>query len=105
MTYARWDQDGLYAYYDAVGEALAVILRDLPQVPELAALNAPHLARWNSMREVLERGWGRRGRRRRELRAAITLGLELSTWESLVRRQGFGRDEAVELLVRIVRCS
>jgi AcrR family transcriptional regulator len=94
----------LYAYYDGVGEALAVIVRDLPHVPELAALNAPHLARWERMREVLERGWDRRGRRRRELRAAITLSLELSTWESLVRRQGLGRDEAVELLVRIVRC-
>jgi AcrR family transcriptional regulator len=95
----------LYEYYDLVGEALAVILRDLPLVPALAALNAPHLATWDSMREVLERGWNRRGRRRRATRAAIALSLELTTWEALVRRQRLEPAEAVELLVRAVRCA
>ena len=45
----------LYDYYDRVGDALAVIIRDLSLVPELAALNAPYLATWESMREVPER--------------------------------------------------
>jgi AcrR family transcriptional regulator len=93
----------LYDYYDRVGDALAVIIRDLPLVPELAALNAPYLATWESMREVLERGWNRRGRRRRALRATIALTLELTTWESLVRRQQLEPTEAVELLVRMAR--
>jgi AcrR family transcriptional regulator len=95
----------LYAYYDAVGEALASILRDLPHVPELAALNAPHLARWERMRDVLARGWDRRGARGRAVRAAIGLSLELTTWEALVGRQGLRREEAVELLVRMVRSA
>jgi AcrR family transcriptional regulator len=95
----------LYAYYEVVGDALGVIVRDLPRVPELAALNAPHLARWERMREVLEQGWSRRGRRRRAVRAAIALSLELTTWESLVRRQGLDPGEAVELMVRMAACA
>ena len=95
----------LYAYYDEVGDALGVILRDLPQVPELAALNAPHLARWDRMRETLARGWGARSRRRRTLRAAVSLSLELTTWSSLVPRAGLTPEDAVELMVRAVRCA
>lgn len=95
----------LYAYYDEVGDALGVIVGDFRRMPELAALNAPHLARWERMRETLERGWGARSRRRRALRAALSLSLELATWESLVQREGLSREEAVELMVRMVRCA
>jgi AcrR family transcriptional regulator len=95
----------LYAYYDEVGDALGVILRDLPRVPQLAALNAPHLAHWERMRETLEHGWGARSRRRRALRAALSLSLDLTTWDALVRRVGLSREEAVELMVRTVRCA
>jgi AcrR family transcriptional regulator len=95
----------VYEYYDRVGDALAIIIRDLPLLPELAALNAPHLATWEAMRDVLERGWNRRGRRRRALRATIALSLELTTWESLVRRQQLPPTEAVELLVRLARSA
>jgi AcrR family transcriptional regulator len=95
----------LYAYYAEVGDALLVVLRDLPLVPKLAALNAPHLARWAEMAEVLARGWNRRGRRRQALLAAIAHSLEISTWESLVRRHGLPDEDAVELLVRLVRAT
>ena len=95
----------LYAYYDAVGDGLLVIVHDLPRVPTLAALNAPYFAKWNEMRDVLARGWDRRGRRRQALVAAIAHSLDLSTWESLVRRQGLPEAAAVELLTRLVRCA
>ena len=95
----------LYAYYDDVGDALGMILRDLPSMPELAALNAPHLARWERMRETLERGWRARSARRRALRAALALSLDLATWDALVRRAGLSRREAVELMVRMVCCA
>jgi AcrR family transcriptional regulator len=95
----------LYAYYGAVGDALVVIVRDFPRAPMLAALNAPYFERWNEMREVLARGWNRRGRRRRALLVAIAHSLDLSTWESLVRGQGLPAAEAVDLLVDLVRCA
>jgi AcrR family transcriptional regulator len=93
----------LYVYYGDVGDGLGAILRDLNRVPALATLNAPYLAQWQEMRDVLARGWNRRGRRRRDLLAAIAHSLELQTWESLVRRQGLPDRDAVELLVRLVR--
>jgi AcrR family transcriptional regulator len=97
--------DELYAYYGDVGDALLVIVRDFPHVPTLAALNAPYLAGWGEMQSVLARGWKTRGRRRRALTAAIGHSLDVSTWESLVRRHGLSEADAVELLVGLVRCA
>ena len=95
----------LYAYYGVVGDALLVIVRDFPRVPTLAALNAPYLAKWDEMRDVLARGWNRRGRARLALMAGITHSLDLATWESLIRRQELSETEAVKLLTGMVRCS
>jgi hypothetical protein len=79
------------------------IVRDFPRVPTLAALNAPYLAKWEEMWDVLVRGWNRRGRRRELLRVAIAHSLDLPTWESLVCRHGLREADAVDLLVRLVR--
>lgn len=95
----------LYAYYGEVGDALLLIVGDFPRVPALAALNAPYLAAWGEMRDVLARGWNRRGRGRAALLAGIAHSLDLTTWESLVRRQGLPEADAVELLVGMVRCA
>jgi hypothetical protein len=57
------------------------------------------------MRDVLARGWNRRGSRRPTFLAALAHSLDLSTWESLVRRRGLADTDAVELLVRMVRCA
>jgi AcrR family transcriptional regulator len=95
----------LYAYYGGVGDAFLIIVRDFPRVPTLAALNAPYFEKWDEMRDVLARGWKRRGRHRRALLAAIAHSLDLATWESLVRRNGLPETDAVELLVRMVRCA
>lgn len=95
----------LYAYYGSVGDALLVIVRDFPRVPTLAALNAPYFANWDDMRDALARGWSSRGRRRQRLLAALAHSLDLSTWESLVRRQGLSDADAVELLAGMVGCA
>jgi AcrR family transcriptional regulator len=92
----------LYAYYDRVGDAFLVILRDLPSVPALAEANAPYFAQWGQMRDILARGWNVRGRRRQRLLAAIEHALDLTTWESLRRRRVLPADDAVELLVGLV---
>ena len=95
----------LYAYYGSVGEGLGVIVQDFQHVPTLAALNAPHLAQWDEMRDVLARGWNKRGRSRQALLAALAHSLDLSTWESLVRRQGLPEADAIALLVGMVRAA
>lgn len=94
----------LYEYYERVGDAFLVILRDLPVRPALAEANAPYFARWGEMRDVLARGWEARGARRRRLLAALEHSLDLRTWESLRRRCDLAAEDAVELLVSLVRC-
>jgi AcrR family transcriptional regulator len=95
----------LYAYYGSVGDAFVVVVRDFPRVPALAALNVPYFAKWDEMRDVLARGWKRRGNRRQSLLGAIAHSLDLSTWESFIRRHAVSDAQAVELLVGLVRCA
>jgi len=95
----------LYTYYAQVGDAFLTVIRDFPRVPALARLNEPYFAVWTSMRDVLARGWKRRGRRRRLLLATLEHALDLKTWQSLVRERGLSEAEAVGLLVTLVRST
>jgi AcrR family transcriptional regulator len=95
----------LYAYYEQIGDGLLIIVRDLPRVPVLARLNEPFFAIWITYRDVLARGWKRRGRRRRLLLAVIEHALDLKTWQSLVRERGLSDVEAIGLLVGLIRCT
>jgi AcrR family transcriptional regulator len=97
--------DELYEYYGRVGDAFLVLMRDFPRVPALAALNAPYFAKWAEMRDVLAAGWGRRGKRRRLLLAALEHALDLTTWHSLVRERKLSDREAVDLVVGLVRSA
>jgi hypothetical protein len=87
------------------GDGLLTIVRDLRRVPVLAKLNEPFFAIWTTYRDVLARGWKRRGGRRRLLLAAIEHALDLKTWQSLVRERGLSDVEAIGLLVGLVKCT
>jgi hypothetical protein len=50
---------------------------------------------------VLTAPWRARGRRRTLLRAAIGHAIAFDTWRSLVRDQGLGDDDAVEVAARL----
>lgn len=93
----------LYEYYGRVGDAFLVLARDFPRVPALAALNAPYFAKWGEMRDILAVGWRRRGRQRRLLLAALEHALDLTTWHSLTRDRELSDDDALELLIALVR--
>lgn len=95
----------LYEYYGRIGDGFVVLVADFPRVPLLAALNEPYFARWGEMRDVLAAGWGRRGRRRRLLLAALEHALALGTWHSLVRQRGLADEEAIELLAGLVEAA
>jgi hypothetical protein len=92
----------LYAYYREAGPGLVVVMRDTPRLrPGL--IPSPNRAdRMRALNQVLLEGWGARGRRREVLRAAIAHATSPLTWQSLVRQQGLGDDEAVELLTAMV---
>ena len=96
----------VYAWYAGDEAMIANVRRDAPGIPALAAIVADGLPGYlDAVRELLVPGWGARGRRSELLRAAIGHALDFETWRSLERRQGVGRAEAVELMVRAVRAA
>jgi AcrR family transcriptional regulator len=95
----------LYAYYRLTGSMWAKFLRDADEIPVLAELGvAPYLEYLEMVREVLAVGWGARGERRRRLHAALGHALELQSWISLTGQQGLADEQAVDFMVRMVRC-
>jgi AcrR family transcriptional regulator len=91
----------LYAWYEW-GEAMLVnIRRDLPLVPAMAAPRAAFDQRFAALHAALMRG--RRNRKR--VAAAIGHALQFETWHSLVREQGLGNKDAVELMVALVAAA
>lgn len=93
----------LYAYYGRTEANMANFVRDLSLVPFLPEIGAPMWRAFAEFRDVLARGRRARGKRRRELVAAIGHALDFNTWRSLVRQQGLDDEQAVELMVRLVR--
>jgi AcrR family transcriptional regulator len=95
----------LYAYYRLTGSMWAKFLRDAEEVPVLAELGVgPYLEYLESVRGVLAAGWGVRGKRRARLIAGLGHALELQSWISLTERQGLDDEQAVDFMVRAVRC-
>jgi len=92
----------LYAYYREVGTGLAVIARDFPLLPpELHAVPS-RMDVLRAMPGALLEGWAARGRKREVLSAAIVHATAITTWQSLVERQGLTEAEAVALLHAMV---
>jgi AcrR family transcriptional regulator len=91
----------LYAYFERAEPMLANIIRDAevdPLTREIMELRrGPGIRR---MRAVL--GAGVRGRRRLAL---IDLALDFHTWRRLVRESGLSPEQAVETIVRALRCQ
>ena len=95
----------LYDWYARTEAMLENVTRDRALVPPLDKVMDDFGRYYDAAAEVLLERRPERGRRRKLARAAIGHALEYETWRSLVRRQGLGRDEAVEMGVRLIRCS
>jgi AcrR family transcriptional regulator len=93
----------IYAFYRATEGMTGNILRDLPGSPVLQEVAAPFIEYWQTVREVLDRGWKTRGHKRTRLRAVVGHAVEFDTWRSLARREGLADSEAVELMVNLAR--
>jgi AcrR family transcriptional regulator len=95
----RWFEDG-----EGLISHLARELPDDPASQEVLELriNGRLRALRAALAEVTVRGRGH-GRARTE--AALDLALDFQTWQALARRSGLRRDQAVELMVRAIRCA
>jgi AcrR family transcriptional regulator len=93
----------IFAFYRATEGMTGNILRDLPDSPVLQEVAAPFIEYWQTVREVLERGWKTRGHKRTLVRAVIGHAIDFDTWRSLTRREGLDDADAVELMVSLAR--
>ncbi len=96
----------LYAYYRRREPVLVNVQRDAPLMPVLQRVMAARYGEYfASARKTLSAGWGVRGRQRTLLVAALGHAIDFQTWRSLVRQHGLSDDQAVELMVCLVRCA
>ena len=95
----------VYAYHRRTEPMMANFFRDAPVKPILLEIGAPYLQLFERMRYVLATGWGVEDERLALLLAALGHALDFHTWRSLVRQQGLDDEQAVELMVKMVRCT
>ncbi len=95
----------VYAYHRRTEPMTANFLRDLPVKPVLLEVGAPYLQLFERMRYVLATGWGVEDERLALLLAALGHALDFLSWRSLVRQQALVDEQAVELMVKMVRCA
>ena len=65
----------------------------------------PILLHWERMKEILAAGWVSSDESPRLLLSAIGLALDFQTWRAMVRTQGLSDEQAIELMVGMVRCA
>jgi hypothetical protein len=81
------------------------ILRDAEVYAPVTEASAPYRRHWDRARYALVGGWGVEDQQLKTLLAALGHALNFWTWRSLVREQGLGDEEAVDLMVGMVRSS
>jgi AcrR family transcriptional regulator len=95
----------VYAFYGRHERLLANFAADAHVNPTVREVAEPYYRHWERMRDVLAAAWeARDGQQRSVLGAALELALDFQTWRTLVCRGGIGDEQAVGLMVEMVRC-
>jgi AcrR family transcriptional regulator len=94
----------VYAYHRRTEPMMANVIRDAPVHPLTREMAEPYLQLFERMRYVLATGWGVEDERLALLLAALGHALDFQTWRSLVRQQGLNDEQAIEVMVGMVRC-
>ncbi len=94
-----------YAYHRRTEPMMAKVLRDAQIHTPTMEVTVPYLQHWDRARYALVAGWGAEDQRLKRLLAALGHALDFWTWRSLVREQGLTDEEAIELMVGMVRSS
>lgn len=94
--------DALYSFYEETEAMYAALLRDEALVPAVARRLRDFHGYLDTVRDGLAAGRGLRGRRARQVRAALGHALSFWTWRSLAREQDLGSESAAELMCRLV---
>jgi AcrR family transcriptional regulator len=92
-----------YAYHRRTEPMMTKVLRDAQVHAPTSEVAVPYLQHWDRARYVLVTGWGAEDQRLKRLLSALGHALEFWTWRSLVHEQGLTDEEAIELMVGMVR--
>ena len=104
----------LYSYFRLRERLWANVLRDQellyangdPEALEAdAEIMEPIVLHWERMKETIAAGWGPPEEIPRLVLGAIGFALDFKAWRALVRTQGMSDEEAIELMVGMVRCT
>jgi AcrR family transcriptional regulator len=104
----------LYAYFRRREGLWTNILRDqeMPHIDDDPGAHEtddeimePIFLHWERMRETLAGGWESPGGPPQPLLGAIGLSLDFQTWRTMTRQQGLSDEQAIELMVGMVRCA
>ncbi len=104
----------LYAYFRRRERLWTNILRDQemlltnddPEAQEAdAEIMEPIILHWERMKETLAAGWGKYEESPGLLLSAIGLALDFQTWRAMARTQDLSDEQAIELMVGMVRCA
>jgi AcrR family transcriptional regulator len=94
----------VYAYHCRTEPMAANVIRDAQVHPLTREMAEPSFRHWERMRYVLATGWGVEDELLGLLLAALGHALDFQTWRSLARQQGLDDEQAIELMVGMVRC-
>ena len=104
----------LYSYFRRRERLWTNILRDQempltnddPEAREAdAEIMDPISLHWERMKQSLATGWGASDESPPLLLSAIGLALDFQTWRAMARRQDLSDEQAIELMVGMVRCA
>ena len=92
----------LYRWWEETEDMMSLVLRDAPLVEGMSAAVESGRAYLDETRRILLSGRPERGKARGRVSAAIGHAVAFATWRSLVREQGLGNAEAVEMMAGMV---
>ena len=105
----------LYAYFRRRERLWTNILRDqempltnddLAEAQEAdAEIMEPIFSHWGRMKQSLSTGWGKSNESSPLMLSAIGLAIDFQTWRAMARTQGLRDEQAIELMVGMVRCA
>ena len=95
----------VYAYHRRTEPMMSNVVRDAEVHPITREMAEPYYQLFEQMRYVLATGWGVEDERLPLLLATLGHALDFQTWRSLVRQQGLNDEQAVEVMMCMVRCQ
>ena len=95
----------VYAYHRRTEPMMSNVVRDAQVHPLTREMAEPYYQLFEQMRYVLATGWGVEDERLPLLLATLGHALDFQTWRSLVRQQGLDDEQAVEVMMGMVRCQ